>query len=66
LGLYYYRARMYSPALGRFMQPDPIGYRGGANLYAYVGNDPLNQLDSFGLCDQQGHPLGCLRLSGGR
>ena len=26
-GLYYYRARMYSPTLGRFIQPDPIGYR---------------------------------------
>ena len=28
-GLYYYRARMYSPVLGRFMQTDPIGYKGG-------------------------------------
>jgi RHS repeat-associated protein len=47
-GLYYYRARMYSPALGRFLQPDPIGYAGGANLYAYVGNDPLNRTDPSG------------------
>ncbi|MDB5481562.1 MAG: hypothetical protein JWO83_2615 [Caulobacteraceae bacterium] len=31
-GLYYYRARMYSPAWGRFLQPDPIGYGGGTNL----------------------------------
>jgi RHS repeat-associated protein len=53
LGLYYYRARMYSPGLGRFMQPDPIGYAGGANLYAYVGNDPLNRLDPLGLAADQ-------------
>jgi RHS repeat-associated protein len=48
-GLYYYRARHYSPAWGRFLQTDPIGYGGGANLYAYVGNDPLNGTDPLGL-----------------
>jgi RHS repeat-associated protein len=48
-GLYYYRARHYSPAWGRFLQPDPIGYAGSrGNLYAYVGNDPLNQIDPTG------------------
>jgi RHS repeat-associated protein len=47
-GLYYYRARMYRPTWGRFMQPDPIGYAGGSNLYAYVGNDPLNNTDPSG------------------
>ena len=35
-GLYYYRARHYSPALGRFLQTDPIGYAGGVNFYTYV------------------------------
>ena len=35
-GLYYYRARYYDAALRRFLQPDPIGYLGGMNLYAYV------------------------------
>jgi RHS repeat-associated protein len=47
-GLYYYRARHYSPAWGRFLQADPIGYHGGSNFYAYVGNDPLNLIDPFG------------------
>ena len=48
-GLYYYRARMYHPELGRFMQPDPIGYLGGLNLYAYVKNNPLKWIDPWGL-----------------
>jgi RHS repeat-associated protein len=48
-GLYYYRARHYSPAWGRFLQADPIGYAGGGNLYGYVGNDPLNFNDPAGL-----------------
>jgi RHS repeat-associated protein len=47
-GLYYVNARYYSPGLGRFLQPDPIGIGGGANLYAYVGNDPINLTDPLG------------------
>jgi RHS repeat-associated protein len=49
LGFYYYKARMYSPTLGRFMQTDPIGYQGGINWYNYVGSDPVNARDSSGL-----------------
>lgn len=49
-GLYYYRARYYSPSLKRFISEDPIGFAGGsANLYAYVGNSPTNFRDPSGL-----------------
>jgi uncharacterized protein RhaS with RHS repeats len=47
--LYYYRARHYSPAWGRFLQADPIGYNGGSHPYAYVANDHLNATDPLGL-----------------
>jgi RHS repeat-associated protein len=44
------RARWYEPATGRFINEDPSGFRGGdANLFRYVGNDPLNKVDPSGL-----------------
>ena len=48
---------MYSPVLWRFLQTDPIGVRGGINLYGYVGNDPLNATDPFGSDTQIGITL---------
>ncbi|MBV6390143.1 MAG: hypothetical protein JNIBNLAF_01809 [Nitrosomonas europaea] len=50
LNLYYYKARFYSPALGRFLQTDPIGTADDLNLYAYVGNNPINLTDPSGNC----------------
>ncbi len=44
-GLYYYRARYYSPGLQRFVSEDPLEFGAGdPNLYAYVGNSPVMSL----------------------
>lgn len=50
------RNRWYDPNSGRFTQEDPIGYAGGINLYAYVGNDPVGYSDPYGLCGGPGEP----------
>jgi RHS repeat-associated protein len=48
-GLYYFRARHYSPSKGRFLQRDPLDYRTpDSNLYAYVGDNPVNRIDPTG------------------
>ncbi len=46
--LYYVRNRTYAPALGRWIQRDPIGYAGGINLYDYAGSRPLVVADPNG------------------
>lgn len=52
LKLYDYRARLYNPELGRFMQPDPKEFAAGDyNLYRYCHNDPVNRTDPTGLRD---------------
>lgn len=58
-GLYYYRARYYSPTYHRFLQEDPIGFAGGdVNLYGYVLGNPVSWIDPLGL------KLCALNLSG--
>ncbi len=47
-GLYYYGFRYYSPRFARWINRDPIGERGGINLYAMVGNDAVNKWDKLG------------------
>ncbi|MDR3385593.1 MAG: RHS repeat-associated core domain-containing protein [Rudaea sp.] len=48
-GLYYYRARYYSPSLKRFISEDPIGLGGGLNEYSYVLASPTNFTDPGGM-----------------
>jgi RHS repeat-associated protein len=49
LAMSYYKARIYSTVLGRFLQVDPTGYDDQLNLYAYVADDPINRTDPDGL-----------------
>ncbi len=48
-GLMYYRARYYDVQVGRFISEDPIQFKGGANFYAYVRNNPISNTDPRGL-----------------
>ena len=47
-GLYYFRARWADPVTGRWLSPDPIGIAGGLNMYAMMGNNPVNFADPQG------------------
>ncbi|MBY0545918.1 MAG: hypothetical protein K2W95_01375 [Candidatus Obscuribacterales bacterium] len=50
IGQYNYKLRQYAPGIGRFLQPDPLGFAAGdMNLYTYVNNDPANLADPLGL-----------------
>jgi RHS repeat-associated protein len=56
--LYYYKARVYDPISGRFLQTDPIGSKDDLDLYAYVAGDPVNKSDPTGTRDKP-CDLGC-------
>jgi RHS repeat-associated protein len=49
IGLSYYGYRFYAASLGRWLTRDPLGEKGGLNLYGFVGNGPMNQVDYYGL-----------------
>jgi RHS repeat-associated protein len=51
VSLYYFRNRILSPALGRWMTNDPLQFRAGDdNFYRYIGDRPINRLDPSGQC----------------
>jgi RHS repeat-associated protein len=48
-GLYGYYGRFYDPTLQRWLNRDPFGEAGGLNLYGFVGNNPVGNVDPYGL-----------------
>jgi hypothetical protein len=48
---HYNHHRYYDPRIGRYITTDPIGLKGGINLYSYVQNSPVNSIDPLGLLD---------------
>lgn len=52
-GMHYNYFRYYNPQPGRYLTSDPIGIEGGINLYTYTSNNPVNLVDSLGLCENE-------------
>jgi RHS repeat-associated protein len=64
--LYFYRARYYDPQIGRFLGEDPLGLDEGPNLYAYVTNNPVTNIDPSGRLKIDKSCKGkCVALGGG-
>jgi RHS repeat-associated protein len=63
-GLHYNRFRYYDPALGCYLQSDPLGIVGGLNLQAYLAN-PLTDVDILGLSTRHGRGGGRPKGEGG-
>ena len=54
--LVYFGARWYNPTIGRWITPDPLGIIDGPNIYIYLNNNPLNDIDPWGLCEGAKEP----------
>ncbi|MCQ2394233.1 MAG: RHS repeat-associated core domain-containing protein [Kiritimatiellae bacterium] len=64
VGLVAYQLRTYNPTHGRWLNRDPIGERGGENLYVFCGNQPIYYIDAFGL-DFKGEFISAIQILGG-
>jgi len=62
-GLHYNYFRDYHPSIGRYVEPHPIGLRGGVTMYAYCYNDPVDLVDPSGQIGPAGMVIGA--ISGG-
>src|SRR5882724_9459702 len=65
-GLYFYRARYYSPLLGRFVSEDPLGFSAGINFYSYVADDPIDFMDPSGMDKKNFKEEVCRYIPSGR
>jgi len=67
LGMVKYEYRDYLPILGKWMEKDPIGEKGGLNLYGFVRNNSINAVDPLGLIlwKGSGGTIGAAAVIGG-